>query len=150
MLVVTSHILQVTSHTLYITHDDHHSTNNSNTITLSQCTSNAKKCFTSYTRVVFSPGHYNLNKDLILQNVENISIIGSHSTFKCVNSAVGIAIIKVKNIVVQNMKINECGKNYYHVVNNAFYLHNYQNSSIFYRSSALNVLHCVQVIITNI
>ena len=35
-------------------------------------------------------------------------------------------------------------------MNNAFYIHDYQNSSIIYHNSALNLLHCVHVIITNI
>ena len=138
------------AHTLYITPDDHHTTNNINTITLSQCLSSTKNCFTSYTQLVFFSGLYYLKKNLVLQNVKYVSIIGSQSIFKCANSSVGITLIRVTNIVVQNIKIKNCNKNYNHVVNSIFSLNGCHNSSIFYHKSALNLLNCVYISIINI
>ena len=105
-------VSQVTCHTLYITPDNHHSTNNSNTITLSQCISNIDKYMISDTQLLFLPGFYVLKEDLILENVNNFSIIGNQSTIKCFNSSVGIAILNVTNFALQNLEVIQCGKKY--------------------------------------
>ena len=110
--MATSLASQVTSHTLYITPDDHHSTNNSNTFTLSQCLSYSEICFTSNTQLLLLPDLYKLQENFILQNLINISVIGNHSTIKCVSSSVGIAITNVTNITIHDIEVIYCSTNY--------------------------------------
>ena len=149
LLVVTSLTLQVTSHTLYITPDDHHSTNNSNTITLSQCVNNSKMCFTSDSQLVFLWGFYNLKEDFVMQNLSNVTVIGNHSTINCANSSVGIAIINIIRIAVQNMKVVGCRKNYLDKFN-AYNVPTYIDTAILHRNAAVHIHYCVAVSVTNV
>jgi len=80
----------------------------------------AKWYLASNTQLIFQPGLYYLSSDLILQNKINISIRGNSSIIKCVNSTMGIAIIEVTNIIMQNIKIANCGKNYTNVLTDSY------------------------------
>ena len=149
LLVATLLVLQVTSHTLYITPDDHHSTNNSNTITLSQCVRNSEMCFTSNTQLFFWWGVHNLKEDFVIQNLNNITVIGNHSTINCANLSVGIAVINVTKIAVHNMKVVGCRKNYIDKLD-AFNVPTYVDTKVLHRNAAVHMHYCVAVSVTNV
>ena len=64
------------------------------------------KYFTSDTQLLFLPGLHHLHTDLIIQNVHNISLIGSttndttpDTAIQC-NSSVGIVMTNITNLIV--------------------------------------------------
>ena len=151
-LVATSLALQVTPHTLYITPDNHHSTNNSNTFTLSQCLSDSEMCFNSDSQLLFLTGLYDLQEDFILQNINNITIDGNHSTIKCAqtNSSVGIVIFNVTNIVVQNMEIIYCKNNYSNALANTVSVPTYVDMPKLHWNAAVHIHFCMSITVTNL
>ena len=75
---------------------------------------NAHKYFVSNTQLRFLPGLYYLPNDLNIQNVHNISLIGStvngttpDTVIQC-NSSVGIVMTNITNLTVWNMVIRNC------------------------------------------
>ena len=151
--MTSSAVLSATAHTLYITPDDYHSDSN-NTHTLSYYLNNTNKYFTSNTRLHFLPGYYILHEDFIIEDVMNITIIGNHCTIKCDNSSVGIAIIDVANIVIQNVEIIHCRKYYkYALPDNKYitektYLN--QHTATLQWKAAMHLLHCSSITVTNL
>jgi len=91
--------------------------NSSNTHTLQHYLS-IKIYFTSHAHFHFLPGQYYLNTDLIIQRVSNLSIIGNRTdegiitVIKCTSPA-GIEVVGSRNIVIANIVMINCGKNYY-------------------------------------
>ena len=142
MTPILAILLQVMAHTVFIVPDDHHSTNNENTCSLSHCLNNAKSYFTSNTQLYFRSRTYLLNKDFILQKLNNISITGNHTTIKCANISTGIVISKLQNLVIQNIKIIDCGRT-------AFASFNYL-SSMLHWNAALQLHYCVSAVVENI
>ena len=73
---------------------------------------NATKYFTSNTQLLFLPGIHHLNTDLIIQNVHNISLIGTipDTVIDC-NSSVGIVIANVLNVVIMDIIFSNCTTN---------------------------------------
>ena len=76
---------------------------------------NATKYFTSNTQLLFLAGLHHLHTDLIIQNVHNISLIGStangttpDTVIQC-NSSAGVVMTNITNLVLSNMTINNCG-----------------------------------------
>jgi len=154
LLVMTLLAPHVTSHTLYITPNDHYvyTINSSSTITLSQCVSNSEKCFISNSKLLFLSGLYYLQQDFILQNTNNITIDGNNSTIKCLhtNSSVGIAILNVTNIVLLNMKIMYCQRNYRNAQANTVNLPTYVDMPKLHWNAALHIHYCMSAIVTNV
>jgi len=109
-----------------------------------------KKCFTSHTQLLFSPGLYDLGRDFILHDLNNFSIIGNHSTFQCVSPSIGIAIINVTNVVVQGVQIVHCSKNYSTVIANTIPDWIYAKMSTFQWDAAMYLHHCESVIIKTV
>ena len=117
-------LLHITTGSVYnVTPDDHYYPNT----TCHYCNNlqyyllNTTKYFTSNTQLLFLRGLYHLNTDLIIQNVHNISLIGSttdgttpDTVIKC-NSSVGnavtytgIVMTNISNIIMRNMVVNKC------------------------------------------
>ena len=75
---------------------------------------NATKYFTSNTQLLFLPGLHHLHTDLIIQNVHNISLIGSTTngttpdTVIWCNSSVGIATTNTTDLTVTNITVRNC------------------------------------------
>ena len=75
---------------------------------------NATKYFTSNTQLLFLPGIHHLNTDLIIQNVHNISLIGSETssthlvTIIDCNLLSNIAIKEVSNVAIKNIVFSKC------------------------------------------
>ena len=88
--------------------DDHDSTCN-HCHTLQHYLLNINKYFTSNTQLLFLPGLHNLRDDLIIQNVHNISLIGSAANGTTLNTIIqcnrlpSIVIANVYNITIENL-----------------------------------------------
>ena len=76
---------------------------------------NITKYFISNTQLLFLPGLHHLHTDLIIQNVHNISLIGSTANgttldtaiIQC-NSSVGITLSNITDLTVQDILLNDC------------------------------------------
>ena len=144
-LPTTSLVFQVMARTIVIIPDDHHSTNTENTCSLSHCLNNAKSYFTSNTQLRFLPGTYLFKNDFILQSLSNVSVSGNHTSIKCANLSVGLAFSNVQNIVIQNINITDCGKNYSITLPLATNL-----VETLYWNTALLLHHCESAVVENI
>ena len=85
---------------------------------------NITKYFTSNTQLLFLPGLHHLHTDLIIQNVHNISLIGSTANSTTLDtviiqctSSVGIVMTNITNLSMSNMVITGCEKIEKHTVN---------------------------------
>ena len=79
---------------------------------------NSTKYFTSGTQLLFLPGLHHLHTNLIIQNVHNISLIGSttngttpDTVIQC-DSSVGIVMNNITSLVIKNMLFQKCLTNY--------------------------------------
>ena len=74
--------------------------------------SNDIKNFTTNTQLHFLPGLHYLSTDLFIQNVHNISLIGSitaeNVVIQCTSSPAGITMVNITNLTVQNIIIKDC------------------------------------------
>ena len=76
---------------------------------------NITKYFTSNTQLLFLPGLHHLHTDLIIQNVHNISLIGSTANgttldtviIQC-NSPVGITVSNITDLTMTKLLIENC------------------------------------------
>jgi len=77
---------------------------------------NTTKYFTSNTQILFLTGLHHLHTDLIIQNVHNISLIGSRTNsltiIQC-NSSVGIVMTNITNLIVTIITVRNCLGNEY-------------------------------------
>ena len=143
-------VVFIAAHKVYITPDGHPSTSDNNTLSLSHVLNHPTKYLTSNTRLLFAPGWYYLATDFIVQNVSDISIIGNHSTIQCTNSSVGIAIINVTNIAIQNLEISKCGKNHSIILVNTYAGQVYDDMPKLHWRSALLLHYCVSAVVTKV
>ena len=106
------------THTVYIvTSDDHCYPNTTchHCHNLQHYLLNITKYFTTNTQLLFLPGLHNLHTDLIIQNVHNISLIGSTANgttldtvvIQC-NSSVGITMSNIVNLTMAKLVIENC------------------------------------------
>ena len=136
-LFLTPLLLHVSTCTVYIvTPDDYYYPNT----TCHRCHNlqyyllNVTKYFTSNTQLLFLPREHYLYTDFIIQNVHNITLIGSMVndttpvSVICYHSSMinGIAIINstmvtVKNFIVTNKEWYDCGANF--KIFNCYYIH---------------------------
>ena len=78
---------------------------------------NITKYFTSNTQLLFLPGLHHLHIDLIIQNVHNISLIGSAAngatldTVILCNSSVGVVMSNITNLTMVKLVIENCKVN---------------------------------------
>ena len=79
---------------------------------------NATKYFTSNTQLLFLPGLHRLHTNLIIQNVHNISLIGSttngttlDTVIQC-GSSVGIVMNNITSLHIKNMLFKKCSTKY--------------------------------------
>jgi len=114
------------------------------TFTLQHFLNNTSKYFKPHTVLSFKHGHHTLYKDLMLQDVNEFTINGNNSTFSCIKSSLGIAIINVTNITIKNLHINQCSKDY--TIN----LKHKSGYTPLATKTALFVNHSADVVITNI
>ena len=113
-LLLLSSLLHITTCTVYTVTPDDHYYPNTNCHNLQHYLLNITKYFTSNTQLLFLPGLHHLHTDLIIQNVHNISLIGSTANgttldtiIKCTRS-VGIVMINITNLTMNGMVIRNC------------------------------------------
>ena len=109
-------LLQITTCTVYtVTPDDHYYPNTTchHCHNLQHYLLNITKYFTSNIQLLFLPGLHHLHTDLIIQNVHNISLIGSTtsdtvimSNFSAI-SMINITRLTIKNIIINAYNLSE-------------------------------------------
>ena len=110
LLVLAVSLPSVTNHTIYtVTPDDHYYPNTTchHCHNLQHYLLNVTKYFTSNTQLFFLPGLHHLHINLIIQNVHNISLIGSTANgttldtaiIQC-NSSVGITLSNITDFTI--------------------------------------------------
>ena len=113
------HTITCTVHT--VTPDDHYYPNTTchHCHNLQHYLLNITKYFTSNTQLLFLPGLHHLHTDLIIQNVHNISLIGStvngttlETVIQC-NSSVGVLMNNITNLTLTDIKIKNCRNDRY-------------------------------------
>ena len=114
LLILLYHVHTVTCTVYTVTPaDDHHTIchhcHNSQHYLL-----NNTKYFTSNTQLLFLPGLHHLHTDLIIQNVHNISLIGSTANgttlgtvIQC-NSSAGIVMTNITNLTLSDITVKNC------------------------------------------
>ena len=115
-LFLSLSLLSITTCTIYdVTPDDttcHHCHN------LQHYLLNTTKYFNSNTQLLFLPGLHRLHTNLIIQNVHNISLIGSttngttpDTAIQC-DPSVGIVMNNITSLTMRNMVIQNCTAGY--------------------------------------
>ena len=123
-LLSISLLIHITTGSVYnVTPDDHYTLNTTchHCHNLQHYLLNTTKYFISNTQLLFLPGLHHLHTDLIIQNIHNISLIGSttngttpdtviqcNSSDGIVMTSAGIVLTKNSNITLRNMVINNC------------------------------------------
>ena len=147
-------LLHITTCTVYtVIPDDHYYPNT----TCHHCHSlqhyllNVTKYFTSNTQLLFLPGLHHLHTDLIIQNVHNISLIGStangttlDTVIQC-NSSYGILMNNITNLTVKNFTIQACQHLYVKFYNHS--LLSYTMTWKQYFSSVIIIKDCTSVLV---
>ena len=119
LLLLLPSLLHSTTGSVYnVTPDDHYYPNTTchHCHNLQHYLLNTTKYFTSNTKLLFLPGLHHLHTNLIIQNVHNISLIGSTTNGKTSNtiihcsSSAGFIMTNVTNLVIKYMVINNCTK----------------------------------------
>ena len=112
-LLLLSSLLHITTCTVYtVTPDDHYYPN----ATCHHCHNlqhyllNITKYFTSNTQLLFLPGLHHLHTDLIIQNVHNISLIGSTANGTTLDTVIqcnssSILIFNISKLALKNIRI---------------------------------------------
>ena len=113
-LLLLSSLLHITTCTVYtVTPDDHYYPNTTchHCHNLQHYLLNITKYFTSNTQLLFLPGLHHLHTDLIIQNVHNISLIGStangttlDTVIQCnsqSSDSVGVLVSNIINITIK-------------------------------------------------
>ena len=122
-LLLLSSLLHITTGNVYIVTPDNHyypNTTCHHCHNLEHYLLNTTKYFTFNTQILFLPGLHHLHTDLIIQNVHNISLIGSttngttpNTVIQC-NPSVGIVMTNITNLIVTNITVRSCLGNEYH------------------------------------
>ena len=107
-------LLHITTCTVYtVTPDDHYYPNTTchHCHNLQHYLLNVTKYFTSNTQLLFLPGPHHLHTDLIIQNVHNISLIGSKTSDTTPTTVITISVtfismINVSKLMISNILIN--------------------------------------------
>ena len=117
IIVILSSLLHITTCTVYtVTPNDHYYPNTTchHCHKLQHYLLNITKYFTSNTQLLFLPGLHHLHTDLIIQNVHNISLIGStangttlDTVIQCMYiSTACITITNVSTLIIRSLIIN--------------------------------------------
>ena len=147
-------LLHITTCTVYtVIPDDHYYPNTTchHCHNLQHYLLNVTKYFTSNTQLLFLPGLHHLHTDLIIQNVHNISLIGStangttlDTVIQC-NSSYGILMNNITNLTVKNFTIQACQHLYVKFYNHS--LLSYTMTWKQYFSSVIIIKDCTSVLV---
>ena len=117
IIIILSSLLHITTCTVYtVTPDDHYYPNTTchHCHNLQHYLLNITKYFTSNTQLLFLPGLHHLHTDLVIQNVHNVSLIGStangttlDTVIQCMYiSTACITITNVSTLIIRSLIIN--------------------------------------------
>ena len=113
IIIILSSLLHITTCTVYtVTPDDHYYPNTTchHCHNLQHYLLNITKYFTSNTQLLFLPGLHHLHTDLVIQNVHNISLIGStaNGILPCtvIQSNASILIFNISKLTLRDISIN--------------------------------------------
>ena len=123
ILILATLLSNTATHTVYtVIPDDHYYPNTicHHCHNLQHYLLNITKYFTTNTQLLFLPGLHHLHTDLLVQNVHNISLIGSTANgttrdtviIQC-NSLAGIIMSNITDLSMANLMIENC-----HINNN--------------------------------
>ena len=121
LLLLLSSLLYITTCTVYtVTPDDHYYPNTTchHCHNLQHYLLNITEYFTSNTQLLFLPGLHHLHTDLVIQNVHNISLIGSSTNGTTLDTVIqcystyGILMTNITNLTVKNITITDCTANF--------------------------------------
>ena len=140
-----------TTDTFYtIIPDDHPYTRCHHCHNLQHYLLNTTKYFTSNTQLLFLPGLHHLHTNVIIQNVQNISLIGNCTTnepnetpdvtVRCKRHNRGIVFVNVTNLTITGMVIKDCMSYYNHDVISQVYAHEGERA-------ALMIINCTDVVL---
>ena len=155
MILLLLSLVHITYCTVYtVTPDDYYS----NT-TCHHCNNlhhyllNVTKYFACNTQLLFLPGLHHLHTDLIIQNVHNISLIGStangttpDTVIQC-NSSIVIIMTNITNLAVKNFIIQSCQLILSKTSNGLLLSHSVQVKSYF--ASVIIIKDCISVLVHN-
>ena len=113
-LLLLSSLLHITTCTVYtVTPDDHYYPNTTchHCHNLQHYLLNITKYFTSNTQLLFLPGLHHLHTDLIIQNVHNISLIGSTANGTTLDTVIHsnsslICLTNISKLIIKNVVIS--------------------------------------------
>ena len=149
-IVAVLMINSVATNVHYITTNN---TDDSNSNTLKHYLDNPKKYFTSYSQLIFFPGEYQLDVDLVFENIKIFTMTAIESCKIYCSSNVSFLVINVTKFEVQNISLINCGKNHTSFLD--FKEGNDTNSMIsnktsFNYNSSIFLYHCALVRIINV
>lgn len=107
--------------------DDHHRPTSNTTNIFRHYLWNSHRYFKSHNRIHFLAGHYRLDFDIIISNVQNFSILGSEkngtilTTITCGGPA-GIAVMDSSTITFTCIQLVECGNSFQYYMKSNFIL----------------------------
>ena len=117
LLLLSLHHVHIVTSTVYtVTPDDHYYPNTTyhHCHNLQHYLLNVTKYFTSNTQLLFLAGLHHLHTDLIIQNVHNISLIGStangttlDTVIQC-NSSYAIIMTNITNLALSDITVINC------------------------------------------
>ena len=118
LLLSLHHVHFVTSTVYTVTLDDHYYPNTTchHCHNLQHYLLNVTKYFTSNTQLLFLPGLHHLHTELIIQNVHNISLIGSTANGTTLDTVIqcsiydvaGIMMMGITNLTMKHIMIHDC------------------------------------------
>ena len=157
LFLLLLHYVHIITSTVYtVTPDDHYYPNTTchHCHNLQHYLLNVTNYFTSNTQLLFLPGLHHLHTDLIIQNVHNISLIGStangttlDTVIQC-NSSVVIQMDNITNLTMKNFIIQSCQHISSNMYNGFLYNHPVQMEKNF--SSVIIIKDCSSVLVHNL
>ena len=114
LLTVTCLVYTTNCVLYYVVPDDHYLDTDYGNNTLQHYLNNSEKYFTSHTQIVFLPGKHQLHTDLVIQDVQNLTLQGNvpsemnNTIIYCVRSA-HVLINSSDDITITHLMVNECG-----------------------------------------
>ena len=144
LLLLSSFLLHTADSTVYtVVPDDYYYPNSTchHCHNLQHYLLNTTKYFISNTQLLFLPGLHHLHNDLIIQNVRNISLIGTipNTVVDC-NSSVGVVMTNVVNVVMMDMIFSNCTSISVEEM----------NITKTYLDTSMMIIHCYDVFMQNV
>ena len=128
--------------------------NNSNSNTLNHYLGDPKKYFTSNSQLIFFPGDYQLDVDLVIEGINKFTITAINFCKIYCSSNVSIIVVNVTEFELKNISLVNCGKNHKNFINfSKGYSSNSGNKTnrIYYNyNSSILIYDCAFVTIINV